>query len=134
MHFRFDYNARYKTTNGEDEQASLSLEDMVNLLTVGKPSLMQKAVFLCKLHRGWTPQRLQTGSTSKVRHEGKILNRDMPYGKVLAVSRQKELRQENLMVSIRFMRGLAQSIVRMQEKIEWMKNEYGDEAIKNTFE
>lgn len=52
LNFRFDYNARYKTTNGEDEQPSLSLEDLINLLTVGKPSLVQKAVFLCKLHRG----------------------------------------------------------------------------------
>lgn len=65
-----------------------------------------------------------------VRHEGKTLDRDMPYGQVLAISKQKELRQENLMVTIRFMKSLAQSIVRMQEKIEWMRKEYGDEALK----
>lgn len=52
LHFRFDYNARYRVSNGEDEQSSLSLEDVLNLLTVGKPTLVQKAVFLCKLHRG----------------------------------------------------------------------------------
>lgn len=50
--FKFDYNAKYVTTNGEDEQPSLSLDDLMKLLTVGKPSLVQNAVFLCKLHRG----------------------------------------------------------------------------------
>lgn len=52
LNFRFNYNAKYKSVNGEDEQPSLSLDDVMNLLTVGKPTLTQKAVFLCKLHRG----------------------------------------------------------------------------------
>lgn len=50
--FKFNYNASYLSTSGEDEQSSLSLNDLMSLLTVGKPSLVQKAVFLCKLHRG----------------------------------------------------------------------------------
>jgi hypothetical protein len=52
INFKFDYNAKYLTTSGEDEQPSLSLEDVMNLLTEGKPSLTQKAVFLSKFHRG----------------------------------------------------------------------------------
>jgi hypothetical protein len=50
--FRFDLTTKYRTTNGEDEQPSLSLDEFMNLLVEGKPSLLQKAVFLCKLHRG----------------------------------------------------------------------------------
>lgn len=41
-----------KTTDGDDEQPSMSLGDVLKLLTNGKPTLTQKAVFLCKLHRG----------------------------------------------------------------------------------
>ncbi|KAF6247897.1 hypothetical protein C6990_00090 [Nitrosopumilus sp. b3] len=52
IHFKFDPANRYKTTNGEDEQPSLSLDEFMELLTTGKPTLVQKAVFLCKLHRG----------------------------------------------------------------------------------
>lgn len=52
LYFRFDLTTKYRTTNGEDEQPSLSLDEFMNLLTEGKPSLTQKAVFLCKLHRG----------------------------------------------------------------------------------
>ena len=52
MNFKFSFNAKYKTTNGEDEQPSLNLYELMDLLTVGNPNLTQKAVFLCKLHRG----------------------------------------------------------------------------------
>jgi len=52
LEFRFNPKSIYKFNNGEDEEPSLSLEDVMNLLTVGRPSTVQKAVFLCKLHRG----------------------------------------------------------------------------------
>lgn len=49
--FKFDYKKIYNSTS-EDEQPQMSLDDVMNLLTIGKPSVTQKAVFLCKLHRG----------------------------------------------------------------------------------
>ena len=52
LNFKFDPTKKYKTTNGEDEQPSLSLDELMELLTVGNPNLTQKAVFLCKFHRG----------------------------------------------------------------------------------
>jgi integrase len=41
-----------KSTDSDDEQPSMTLGDVLKLLTNGKPTLTQKAVFLCKLHRG----------------------------------------------------------------------------------
>lgn len=52
LNLRIDLKNLYRTTNGEDEQPSLSLEDVMKLLTVGRPTITQKAAFLCKLHRG----------------------------------------------------------------------------------
>lgn len=52
LNVKIDLKKLYKTTDGEDEQPSLDLEEVMKLLTVGKPSITQKAVFLCKLHRG----------------------------------------------------------------------------------
>ena len=52
IHFKFDPANRYKSTNGEDEQPSLSLDEFMELLTTGKPNITQKAVFLSKFHRG----------------------------------------------------------------------------------
>ncbi len=49
---RFDPKTNYKTTDGDDEQPSMTLVDVMNLLTKGKPTITQTAVFLCKLHRG----------------------------------------------------------------------------------
>jgi len=49
--FKFDPKARYKT-NSDQEDVELSLEDFMKILTVGQPSLTEKAVFLCKFHRG----------------------------------------------------------------------------------
>lgn len=48
---RFKFDAKVKYSTNEDEK-SLSLEDLMNMLTVGKPSITQKAVFLCKFQRG----------------------------------------------------------------------------------
>lgn len=50
--FKFDAKARYSTTTSEEEEPQMSLEDVMKMLTVGKPTLTQKAVILCKFHRG----------------------------------------------------------------------------------
>lgn len=52
LNLRIDLRNQYRVTNGEDEQPSLSLEDVMKILTVGRPTIAQKSVFLCKLHRG----------------------------------------------------------------------------------
>ena len=52
LNFRFDYHARHKSIGADDEQSSLSLNEVIELLSVGKPNLTQKAVLLCKFHRG----------------------------------------------------------------------------------
>jgi len=51
----FDFNpkTKYKVTTEEElEQFQLSLDDLFKLLTLGRPSIMEKAVVLCKFHRG----------------------------------------------------------------------------------
>ena len=40
------------THNNEIEEQSMSLSDLMKFLTVGKPSMMEKALFLCKFQRG----------------------------------------------------------------------------------
>jgi len=39
-------------TDEEDEEAILTLDDLMQILTTGKPSVTEKAVILCKFHRG----------------------------------------------------------------------------------
>ncbi|KEQ57075.1 Phage integrase protein [Marine Group I thaumarchaeote SCGC AAA799-E16] len=48
----FDPKKRYKVKDSEDEEPSLSLEELMKMLTVGRPTLVQKAVILCKFQRG----------------------------------------------------------------------------------
>lgn len=50
----FKYNTKVGHTTPEDREdsASLNLDELMNLLTVGTPSVTQRAVFLCKFHRG----------------------------------------------------------------------------------
>ncbi len=52
LSFKYDPKTNYTVSTGEDDQPSLSLDDLVKILTVGKPSVMEKAVFLCKFQRG----------------------------------------------------------------------------------
>ena len=52
LNFKFDSKARHKSLTDEDEQPSLSLDELMQLLTVGNPTLVQKSAFLCKFHRG----------------------------------------------------------------------------------
>jgi hypothetical protein len=50
--FTFNPSVNYKTTDDDDEQPIMTLVDVMNLLTIGKPTMTQKAVFMCKLQRG----------------------------------------------------------------------------------
>ena len=50
-----EINFQYDTTitnNNTIEEQSMTLSDLMKFLTVGKPSIMEKALFLCKFHRG----------------------------------------------------------------------------------
>ena len=51
IQFKFDSSSRYGS-NSEYEQKTLTLEDLFKMLTVGRPTITQKAVILCKFHRG----------------------------------------------------------------------------------
>ncbi len=51
LNFMFDPTANYNSEK-EDEVYSLSLEDFMKILTIGQPTLTERAVFLCKFHRG----------------------------------------------------------------------------------
>lgn len=52
IHFRFNSKTKYDNQTNLESEQNLSLEDLMKILTVGRPSLVQKAVFLCKFHRG----------------------------------------------------------------------------------
>lgn len=51
IQFKFDSSSRYGS-NSEYEQKTLTLEDLFKMLTIGRPTITQKAVILCKFHRG----------------------------------------------------------------------------------
>jgi len=51
LNFKFNPNTNYDSGR-EDEVFTVSLEDFMKILTVGQPTLTEKAVFLCKFHRG----------------------------------------------------------------------------------
>jgi len=51
--FKFNAKAQYEKNDTDDEDVPLfSLSDFFDVLTIGKPSLTEKAVFLCKFQRG----------------------------------------------------------------------------------
>lgn len=52
INYSFNAKASYKITDSETEERIMSLEDFMKILTLGRPSLTEKAVFLCKFHRG----------------------------------------------------------------------------------
>lgn len=52
MNFTFNPKVIYKSQNEESEESSLTLDEFMAILSEGKPSLTQKAVFLCKFQRG----------------------------------------------------------------------------------
>ena len=50
LNLEFDVKAMYNSTEIQEQEISLS--DFMTLLSNGKSSVMEKAVFLCKFHRG----------------------------------------------------------------------------------
>jgi hypothetical protein len=52
IHFKFSAKIKYNNQTEIESEQNLSLEDLLKMLTVGRPSLMQKAVYLCKFQRG----------------------------------------------------------------------------------
>ena len=50
--FKFSGKYAYENKKEGQEPKTLSLEDFMKILTVGKPSILQKAVFICKFQRG----------------------------------------------------------------------------------
>jgi integrase len=52
INFRFDAKATHKVTDQDDDQPSLDLDDLLKMLTIGRPTPAQKAIILCKFHRG----------------------------------------------------------------------------------
>ena len=52
IRFKFNSKTKYDNQTQIESEQNLSLEDFMKILTVGRPSLLQKAVFLCKFHRG----------------------------------------------------------------------------------
>ncbi|WP_428324348.1 tyrosine-type recombinase/integrase [Nitrosopumilus sp.] len=54
MSINFKYNAKAGHTTPEDREdsASLNLDELMQLFTVGNPTLVQKTALLCKFHRG----------------------------------------------------------------------------------
>jgi len=52
IHFQFNSKATHKVTDEDDDQPSLTLDDLLKMLTTGRPTVTQKAMILCKFHRG----------------------------------------------------------------------------------
>jgi len=50
--YSFNAKASYKVTDSETEERIMSLEDFMKILTQGGAKITEKAVFLCKFHRG----------------------------------------------------------------------------------
>ncbi len=49
----FRYNSKTRNLIKDDQLGELlTLSDLLRILTIGQPTIMQKAVFLCKFHRG----------------------------------------------------------------------------------
>ncbi|MCH8915769.1 MAG: tyrosine-type recombinase/integrase [Thaumarchaeota archaeon] len=52
INYSFNAKSSYKFTDSETEERIMSLEDFFTILTVGRPTVTEKAIFLCKFHRG----------------------------------------------------------------------------------
>ena len=52
IHFKFNSKATHKITDADDDQPELTLDDLLKMLTNGRPTITQKAMLLCKFHRG----------------------------------------------------------------------------------
>jgi hypothetical protein len=52
INFKFNAKIKYDESNGDEEKPEVTLEDLLKILTVGRPSIMEKAVIVCKFQRG----------------------------------------------------------------------------------
>ncbi len=52
LKFKYDPKVKHHDTIESSADATLSLEDLLNMLTSGRASILDKAVVLCKFHRG----------------------------------------------------------------------------------
>lgn len=52
INFKFDSKIKYDQITDDDDKPELSLEDVLKMLTVGRPTLLDKAVVICKFQRG----------------------------------------------------------------------------------
>jgi len=52
INFHFNSKATHKVTDEDDDHPSLTLDDLLKMLTTGRPTVTQKAMILCKFHRG----------------------------------------------------------------------------------
>jgi len=52
LDFKFNFKTRKGLSNDDTSKKLLTLNDLLKIITMGQSTLMQKAVFLCKFHRG----------------------------------------------------------------------------------
>ncbi len=52
INFKFDSTVKYDQVIEDEEKPEISLEDLLKMLTVGRPSILEKAVIICKFQRG----------------------------------------------------------------------------------
>ena len=52
LNFRFKLKIKNNTSYDVESEKLLTLNGLLKILTIGQPTTMQKAVFLCKFHRG----------------------------------------------------------------------------------
>jgi len=52
INFKFDTKVGHTTSEDREDSASLNLDELMQLFTVGNPTLVQKTALLCKFHRG----------------------------------------------------------------------------------
>lgn len=52
INFRYDVKAKHITAEEREDFAILNLDEVMQLLTVGNPTIVQKSALLCKFHRG----------------------------------------------------------------------------------
>lgn len=52
INFKFDSKIKYNEVTEDEDKAEISLEDLLKMLTTGRPNLLEKAVVICKFQRG----------------------------------------------------------------------------------
>ncbi|MFQ5781520.1 MAG: hypothetical protein ACE5GR_00525 [Nitrosopumilus sp.] len=50
--FKFDSKIKYNQITEDEEKPEVTLEDLLKMLTVGRPTILEKAVIICKFQRG----------------------------------------------------------------------------------